>query len=93
VKPADRTDYLAHTVPKKWRSGAAKAFAGKASPRAAIRVKCLDCSGFEVAEVTNCTVTLCPLWAYRPYQTAARTLPTARASELADGTPAPGGAA
>jgi hypothetical protein len=33
--------------------------------RKAIRFKCLDCSGFERQEVTNCTHTECSLYEYR----------------------------
>jgi hypothetical protein len=33
--------------------------------RKAIRLKCLDCSGFERQEVTNCTHTECSLFEYR----------------------------
>lgn len=31
----------------------------------AIRLKCLDCSVYELTEVRNCTVTNCPLWKFR----------------------------
>ena len=31
----------------------------------AIRFKCLDCSGGSHADVTNCHITLCPLWPFR----------------------------
>ena len=31
----------------------------------AIRLKCLDCSGFQSAEVKHCPVVNCPLWRYR----------------------------
>ena len=33
--------------------------------RAAIRAKCLDCSGNNRAEVRRCPVIGCPLWPYR----------------------------
>ena len=45
-----------------------RAFAGTASPREAIKAKCLDCSNFDRDEITHCAVVLCPLHAYRPYQ-------------------------
>ena len=38
------------------------------SLRAAIDLKCLDCSDYQVAEVRHCTVTGCPLYSVRPYQ-------------------------
>ena len=45
-----------------------RAFDCAASPRQAIKAKCLDCCGYQRDEVRHCTVILCPLWAYRPYQ-------------------------
>jgi hypothetical protein len=40
------------------------------SLRAAIDLKCLDCSDYQIAEVRHCTVTACPLHGVRPYQPA-----------------------
>jgi hypothetical protein len=40
----------------------------KGSAVAAIRLKCLECSNFQPKEVKYCTVTGCPLWAFRPYR-------------------------
>lgn len=31
----------------------------------AIRMKCIDCSGGNMAEVRKCPATNCPLWRYR----------------------------
>lgn len=31
----------------------------------AIRMKCIDCSGGNMAEVRKCAVTTCPLWRFR----------------------------
>ena len=31
----------------------------------AIRLKCIDCCGNQIAEVRKCPVTSCPLWRYR----------------------------
>lgn len=45
-----------------------RAYEGKASPRGAIKAFCLYCTGYERAEVTNCTSLACPLYPYRPYQ-------------------------
>jgi hypothetical protein len=47
----------------------ARAFAGTASPRQAIKARCLQCSNYQRDEITNCTVVGCALHAYRPYQT------------------------
>lgn len=38
------------------------------SLKAAIKMKCLECAGFQRAEVKACTVTSCPLHAIRPYK-------------------------
>ncbi len=44
-----------------------RAMAGR-SKVAAIKVKCLDCCGWQKEEVRNCQVPACPLYPYRPYQ-------------------------
>lgn len=54
--------------PPKHRNSLARALQGEISPRQAIRVKCLACCNFERLEAQNCTVRICPLWKYRPYQ-------------------------
>jgi hypothetical protein len=46
----------------------ADARAGTASPRRAIKAKCLECVGFVRKDITHCTSLQCPLYAYRPYQ-------------------------
>ena len=38
------------------------------SLKAAIRLKCLDCSGDVKSNVTHCTVKSCSLWLFRPFQ-------------------------
>jgi hypothetical protein len=45
-----------------------RALSGKASPRQAIKAKCLECAHYDRAEVSDCLVILCPLRPYRPYQ-------------------------
>ena len=35
--------------------------------RSAVKLKCLDCMGFQSAEVAKCDIYSCPLHAYRPY--------------------------
>jgi hypothetical protein len=63
----DRERYLAG-VPISARGIVEKALQGASSPRAAIKAKCLDCCGFDRAEIRACRVLLCPLHAFRPYQ-------------------------
>jgi hypothetical protein len=53
---------------KLYRMGLRKALDGEGSPREAIKAKCLDCCNWERAEVASCTVVICPLWRWRPYQ-------------------------
>jgi hypothetical protein len=38
---------------------------GNMSRRKAIRLKCLDCSGYECSEVAHCQITNCPLYPLR----------------------------
>lgn len=49
----------------------ARARAGEASPRQAIKAFCLECVGLIRKDITECTAKQCPLWKYRPYQTEA----------------------
>ena len=64
-------DRLLATVQKDAPSKApllSRVFAGMASPREAIKAKCLECVCFCEVEVRKCTSPGCPLWEYRPYQ-------------------------
>lgn len=63
--PDTRARYL-KTVPVSARRIMARAFEGKASPRQAIKACCLNCTCFDRAEIENCVVVMCPLYAYRP---------------------------
>lgn len=45
---------------------------GKGSPQAAIRLKCLECSGGCLRDVWTCGNTACPLWSWRPLRPATR---------------------
>tara|TARA_R110000824_G_scaffold280251_1_gene468376 strand:+ start:9962 stop:10456 length:495 start_codon:yes stop_codon:yes gene_type:complete len=40
----------------------------KGSKVAAIKLKCLDCAGWNKSEIKHCTIQTCPLWTIRPYQ-------------------------
>ncbi|MGR3292518.1 MAG: hypothetical protein ACUZ9M_00715 [Candidatus Scalindua sp.] len=42
----------------------------KKSMRAAVNSKCLDCVCWQQAEVKRCNIVTCPLYEYRPYQSA-----------------------
>ena len=45
-----------------------RSWSGKASPRTAIKVFCLDCMGEDKQAVADCGDRCCSLWKYRPYQ-------------------------
>ncbi len=51
-------------IPKKFQALYRKAMTGK-SRRAAIRSFCLECVGYQQAEVERCSATGCPLHPYR----------------------------
>ena len=42
------------------------------SKAAAIKLHCLQCVGYERAEVARCSSRCCPLWPFRPYQGSPR---------------------
>lgn len=54
-------------MPAIYRAGYLKALAGR-SPKAAIKAHCLECVGWQRAEVTRCSSLACPLYGYRPFQ-------------------------
>lgn len=43
-------------------------YSGKSTPRQAIKAHCLECMGFEVLAIRECTSSQCGLWGKRPYQ-------------------------
>lgn len=55
-------------APESSRGALEAAFSGTASPRAAIKAKCLSCVGFHRPSITGCTAVLCELYSYRPFQ-------------------------
>ena len=50
-----------------------RVYASTASPREAIRAKCLECCWMDTHAIRDCTGTACPLWHFRPYQTGGAT--------------------
>jgi hypothetical protein len=56
------------TTPKSVRGHFVAAWAGKCSPRRAIKAQCLECLGFDRQAITECTGWACPLWHFRPFQ-------------------------
>ena len=69
--PSDRKPFVlkrAKDTPISARPGYYRATLGLTSPRMAIKAFCLECIGWDRAEITNCTSFACPLYLYRPYQ-------------------------
>lgn len=62
-----RADTL-NNAPPLYRGLLGKCYAGKASPRTAIKVMCLECRGYERKDIRDCRTPHCPLWMLRPYQ-------------------------
>ena len=58
-------------APASCRALVRRAYESTASPRGAIKAFCLQCVGYERKDVTRCTASACPLFAYRPYQKGA----------------------
>lgn len=78
------------------RAASAQAGHRPMSPIQAIRRKCLDCSGHQLAEIKLCEVVTCSLWPFRagrhPY-TARGLLEADLAQSMSDGSVLPGTAA
>ncbi len=70
---ADAARRYINQAPKSQRLTLSRALTGTASPRQAIRAKCLDCCGFDRNEVRNCPAVRCPLHGYRPFQKSSDT--------------------
>ena len=64
---AERAGRLA-TAPESAKGHFVAAWAGKCSPRRAIKAQCLDCVGFDRQAIADCTGWACPLWNFRPFQ-------------------------
>ena len=54
-------------MPRLYRNTYLRAVGGK-SPAAGIKAFCLECVGWQRAEVVRCTAQACPLWSYRPFR-------------------------
>jgi hypothetical protein len=57
---------LKKETPERFKPLVDKLTAG--SMRAAVALKCLDCSGHSTVEIRLCPCTSCPLYAFRPYK-------------------------
>gem|GEM_PF-1291939 len=68
--PAERIDKRRADMPELYRKLYDRCTRGTASPRDAIKMQCLECWGHVRSETATCDNTACPLWRYRPYQSA-----------------------
>jgi hypothetical protein len=59
-------DDLEKIIPERFLGLVEQARGG--SLKAATKLKCLDCSSFQTAEIRDCPRTECSLWAFRAYQ-------------------------
>jgi len=55
-------------MPRQYRKLYDRVIAGKASPREAIQMQCLQCWGYVKSETETCDNYACPLRYYLPYQ-------------------------
>ncbi len=70
---AERIEKKRRAVPVKYRKLFDRCMAGKASPRDAIKMQCLECWGYDRTETEACDIVTCPLYHHRPYQKRATT--------------------
>lgn len=60
--------YLDKSVPEKHKLATQRALLGQITRSTAIRVKCLQCCGYQREEIKTCAVLTCALFPVRPYQ-------------------------
>ncbi len=64
--PLDVLQEVKQVYPKKYENVLSRFSAG--SLKAAVKLKCLDCSGLQQIEIKLCEIKSCPLWNFRPYK-------------------------
>jgi hypothetical protein len=67
-------------MPASYRRSYVRTVQGKASPKTAIRLFCLECIGWQRVLAVTCPTRACPLWAM---------LPRRAEDDVRDGSPAP----
>lgn len=60
--------YVEQSVPDKHKLATQRALLGQITRSTAIRVKCLQCCGYQRDEIKVCSVITCALFPVRPYQ-------------------------
>ena len=68
MKHQDRIAQRRVDMPRQYRKLYDRVVAGKASPRDAIKIQCLECFGYVKTEMVKCDSCACSLYSYRPYQ-------------------------
>ena len=66
--------YISTSVPDKHKLATGRALRAQVAKSVAIRVKCLQCCGYQRDEIAVCTVVTCALHPVRPYQAKNPTL-------------------
>lgn len=61
-------EYVEQSVPEKHKIATRRALLGQITRSTAIRVKCLQCCGYQREEIKTCSVLTCALFPVRPYQ-------------------------
>lgn len=64
----DIEQYVQRSVPEKHKIATRRALLGQITRSVAIRVKCLQCCGYQRDEIKVCSVITCALHPVRPYQ-------------------------
>lgn len=61
------TEYVAGSVPELHRLATTRALLGQTSRTNAVKMKCLQCCGYQREEIKVCAVITCALHSVRPY--------------------------
>jgi len=67
-KSGEKQRLLIRSLPRYTQTLLAKKVMGKLRKGEALKLKCLDCSNYQIDEIRFCPVTQCPLHDLRPYQ-------------------------
>lgn len=57
-------------APESWRRILTKVYTRRATPSAAIWLRCLECKAYDRPAIEACNLDTCPLWNYRPFCTS-----------------------
>jgi hypothetical protein len=60
----DKIERKANMFPVGQKAGYLRATEGRASPRTAIKIFCVECMGYNMADAKDCVTVECPLFRY-----------------------------